>query len=366
MFGLSTTYFTVRGASVKLMRDVVTHSKKNALRHQHFSKRYHYKRKKTEPHFYLTALSPVLLSFSLFSTSNDSQKDKEKDKNKDIQNLVRQGKKMLAQNYHPKKAEMLYIQALHLALERKDRKVIAYIQDLLANLALHTNEYDKAEPLFRNVLQNLIATGKEPNDPAILEISLKLASIYASQGKRELAITGYTWCADTCRTNLKKMEEDGAGMGDEEFENSVALLGMILDSYGRYLFDHGNHQEALVCTMEAKSLCERLYGKTDLRTLIIYNDIGSVKSRMGKHEEAFEYVKMAVDAAENSGADPSEKAVFYTNLSMVCMRKGKPAEAEEAYKKALVEVSKTKDDALKKYVGSLANILVPDQPHSVK
>ena len=57
------------------------------------------------------------------------------------------------------------------------------------------------------MLKNLIATGKPQSDPAIIEVSLKLASIYARLGKKELAITGYQWSADTCRKNIQEMKK---------------------------------------------------------------------------------------------------------------------------------------------------------------
>ena len=41
------------------------------------------------------------------------------------------------------KAEFAYLQALRLAVKKDDPALVAYIQDLLANLALETNQLDK-------------------------------------------------------------------------------------------------------------------------------------------------------------------------------------------------------------------------------
>uniref|UniRef100_H2Z3L7 Uncharacterized protein n=1 Tax=Ciona savignyi TaxID=51511 RepID=H2Z3L7_CIOSA len=357
MSRLWSRYACLGGHAVRLFSDFTTSYARNSAQYFNFDRLNGVSKALHSPK--CRALTPFVFAFSLFTTKVDDQANSDaKQDNKDIQELVIQGKSYLAAKQNPGKAEMSYLKALHLALERGDRKVIAHVQDLLANLALHANQYDKAEPLFRSVLQNLIATGTQPNDPAILEISLKLASIYAGQSKKELAVTGYNWCADTCRSNLKKFRDTGMKITDKEYLNSAALLGMILDSYGRYLFDTGQHKEALACAMEAKQLSQQIYGENDVRTLVLYNDIGSVKSRMGQHEEALEYVLKAVNGAESSAVEANDKAVFYTNLSMVYMQQGKHKEAEEAYKKALIEVSKTKDEQLKRYVGSLANILV--------
>ena len=49
-----------------------------------------------------------------------------------------------------------------------------------------------------------------------------------------------------------------------------ALLGMILDSYGRYLHDINDGKTALKVTLEALDICQELFGETDSRV----NNIG--------------------------------------------------------------------------------------------
>ncbi|XP_076820576.1 tetratricopeptide repeat protein 19, mitochondrial-like isoform X2 [Clavelina lepadiformis] len=302
----------------------------------------------------------VLLSFSLFGTSTSTDENMKQDlneQNQDISDLIQKGKKMLVKGEHTSKAEMLYLHALHIALERKDRRVIARVQDLLANLALTTNQLDKAEPLFRNVLQNLIATGTSQTDPAVLEISLKLASIYAQRGEKELAITGYEWCSETCRNNVKEMEKKN--LKTKEYSNGLALLGMILDSYGRYLHDISENKLAFAYTAEALEISKLLFGEKDIRTLVLLNDLSSIKSTMGDYNKALEYARRAIKVAEEnpSIADASEKAIFYANLSYIYVQQGRTEEAEATFKQALVEVSKTKDNELKSHIASLINTL---------
>lgn len=64
------------------------------------------------------------------------------------------------------------------------------------------------------MLQNLILTGVKETDNSIIEISLKLASIYAQQGRQELALTGYEWCIGVARQNIKGKKEDFSDKGE--------------------------------------------------------------------------------------------------------------------------------------------------------
>ena len=49
----------------------------------------------------------------------------------------------LTKGEDPNQAEMLYVRALHLAIQQNDHNAVAYVQDLLANLALQNGQLDK-------------------------------------------------------------------------------------------------------------------------------------------------------------------------------------------------------------------------------
>lgn len=51
----------------------------------------------------------------------------------------------------------------------------------MANFYLRIDENFKAEKLFKETIKLLLESGFEQNDPAVLEISLKLASMYELQ-----------------------------------------------------------------------------------------------------------------------------------------------------------------------------------------
>lgn len=71
--------------------------------------------------------------------------------------------------------------ALMLAQDEKDEDGITYVQDVLANLAFQTRQYEKAEKLFVSVMQRLLAKGEKQDSNKIIEISLKLSKIFEDQ-----------------------------------------------------------------------------------------------------------------------------------------------------------------------------------------
>merc|ERR1712136_207997 len=128
------------------------------------------------------------------------------------------------------------------------------------------------------------------------------------------------------------------------------------DSYGRYLFSLGKADGALTKTLEALNISKELFGETDVRTLVLYNDVSSIHCELGNSEEALEFVTVAIDSCKNhtaKGVDAEDSAIFYCNLAHIYCKQGQVEEAEQAFKQALLEVSETNDDALKARIKSI-------------
>lgn len=75
------------------------------------------------------------------------------------------------------------------------------------------------------IIRLCFALGKKEDDDAILEVSIKLASMYAQQSRDEEAETGFKFCLDAMR---KKVKESGGVL--ESDTNSLALLGLSCQS----------------------------------------------------------------------------------------------------------------------------------------
>ncbi|ELW62576.1 Tetratricopeptide repeat protein 19, mitochondrial [Tupaia chinensis] len=94
----------------------------------------------------------------------------------------------------PEEAELLLHDALRLAYQSDNKKAITYT-------------YDLAEQLFKATMSYLLGGGMKQEDNAIIEISLKLASIYAAQNRQEFALAGYEFCISTLEEKIEREKE---------------------------------------------------------------------------------------------------------------------------------------------------------------
>lgn len=62
------------------------------------------------------------------------------------------------------KAEQMIHLALRMAQDLQDSEGITYCYDIMANLAMETEQYEKAEKLFVNVMQRLLRAGYKEDD----------------------------------------------------------------------------------------------------------------------------------------------------------------------------------------------------------
>lgn len=97
-------------------------------------------------------------------------------------------------SYHNK--PRVFIDRFHLALRMaqtvKNQLAETYIFDLMGNLAYESNDLEKAEKLFVNVIQRLMELEKAVEDDIrLLHISTKVAHIAYLKNDLEKAMLGY-------------------------------------------------------------------------------------------------------------------------------------------------------------------------------
>ncbi|XP_077336428.1 tetratricopeptide repeat protein 19, mitochondrial isoform X2 [Lithobates pipiens] len=249
-------------------------------------------------------------------------------------------------------AEEILHGTLHLAQENKSKRAIIYTYDLMANVALLRGQYDNAEKLFKTTMVYMLESGIKQDDNSFLEISLKLASIYASQNKKDLAVAGYQFCILSLEEKTK-MEKDLPQdiLTAEEKTNTRLLLGLSLDSYARYLVSQSQLLHAQVMLERALHISKEEQGDLHPQTITLLNDLATVMEAQGRYDEAYGFVSQALPLAEK--ADHPDYHILLTNMATILMHQGGMkhlADAEGIFREALKKAEEKKDAISVQYI----------------
>lgn len=208
------------------------------------------------------------------------------------------------------KAEQLLHVALKQAQQTQHQLAITYIYDVMANLAMETEQYEKAKKLFVAVSQRIMADGATEDDLRIIHISVKLARISHMLKEYATAQLGYDWCLEKLYNAYKK----------DPSKTNTKLLAMAEDWYGR-LFVDGNKIETGLSYM--KKAYERMKHLVDIEQehlVIQLNDLGTVCDRLGNVDESIEYYSKAIDLGKKF-PDMHDLGVMYVNLGRAYIKK---------------------------------------------
>ncbi|NWX86954.1 TTC19 protein, partial [Nothoprocta pentlandii] len=241
-------------------------------------------------------------------------------------------------------AERLLHQALRLSHEAGDARAIAYTYSTMANVALMRGQLDDAEKLYKATMSHMLAGDTKEDDNAILEMSLKLASIYAAQKQHKLALAGYEFCILTLEEKIDKQKDLPEDvLPAEEKANTRLLLGMSLDGYARYLLSINQFSLAQKMYEKALQISSDVQGETHPQTVVLLNDLATVLDAQGHYDKAYSYVRRAADLAKET-QHPEEHMVL-NNLAAILMHKEDFLQAKQVYKEALKQAEQKGDAA---------------------
>jgi len=301
---------------------------------------------------------PVVVGLSLFTKTKDKETDETNEKDHASRKLVDMKKHLLEDDSEVvltlKKAKLaeakqnldeadeLYHHALALVSIHHQQKswsperilqARVYIYDCMANLALVRGQRNSAEKLLKSTIQGLLQQGKAQDDNAIVELSLKLAVIYAAENRLQEAELGYQFCIDT-----QQKKVDSA----TEFDvDTVALLGMSVDAYSRYLVAQKDYSAAMRNLNKALEIAISVLGETHQQVAVLLSDIATVASLTNDFDIAQDKLLRAVDIAEK--IESSHLPTMYYNLGAVYAHQQNVAEARALFNKA-VKLAKQFDD----------------------
>ncbi|GAB1604914.1 tetratricopeptide repeat protein 19, mitochondrial-like isoform X1 [Argonauta hians] len=305
---------------------------------------------------YWQAGSCFILSFSLFDLWPSKEKNPAEDQ---LKRLVYEARKA-QKDGKLLKCEKYYHEALTVVMERHQRKEMddnefiqarTYLFDCLANLSFSMNEYEKAEGLYKETIKGCLQAGMSTNSNVILEISLKLANIYAIQDRTDEAVSGFEFCIKTLRGKMNEgtykgeakkndaSEEEGEKEeGQELYNDTEALLGVCLDSYGRYLLRLSDYDKAEKMLSDSFSIAKKCLGESHQQTLVIMTNLGVANIFKKNYTLAEQLILKAIQIGED--IDAEEISALYCNLGAVYLAQIQMEKAYEACLKGMASAKR--------------------------
>ncbi|XP_053131471.1 tetratricopeptide repeat protein 19, mitochondrial isoform X4 [Hemicordylus capensis] len=215
----------------------------------------------------------------------------------------------------------------------------------MANLAFLRGQLEEAEKLFKAAMSFLLAGDMKQDDNAIIEMSLKLASIYAAQDQDKLALAGYEFCILTLEEKIDKQQDMPT---EEERANTRLLLGLSLDSYARYLLAHSQAALAQKMYERALQISVEVQGEKHPQTVVLMNDLATALDAQGHYDDAYAHVSRASELARQT--EHPEAHVVLNNLAGILMHKEDFSQAKEVYKEALKRAEESGDGASVRHI----------------
>ncbi|XP_023575083.1 tetratricopeptide repeat protein 19, mitochondrial isoform X2 [Octodon degus] len=282
------------------------------------------------PHGRGPGLLPLLAALSWFSRPAAADRDEQQgaggaapedaadEAEAEIIRLLKRAKLSIMKD-EPEEAELILHDALRLAYQSDNKKAITYTYDLMANLAFIRGQLENAEQLFKATMSYLLGGGMKQEDNAIIEISLKLASIYAAQNRQEFALAGYEFCISTLEEKIEREKGLAEDAMSEEKANTHLLLGMCLDSCARYLLFSKQPSQAQRMYEKALQISEEIQGERHPQTIVLMSDLATTLDAQGHFDEAYVYMERASELARQ--INHPELHMVLSNLAAILIHR---------------------------------------------
>ncbi|XP_014043888.1 tetratricopeptide repeat protein 19, mitochondrial isoform X1 [Salmo salar] len=283
-----------------------------------------------------------VIAFSLFSKAEeDTRTDAQKKEDEIILLLKRAKLSMMRGQLHG--ANGFLHQAIALAHQSNNTQAIIYTYSLMANLAYVQGHLDNAEKLFKVAMSFMLSGGTPQDDNGVIEMSLKLATIYAGQEKNDLAKMGFQFCTESLEAKLEKFNELPAEEQSEELRKETRLLlGLTLDSHARYMVAIHRLSQAVVDYKQALLICQEEQGQTHPQSLVLMSDLATILDMQGRHDEALPLVKQAVELSREAGHP--DQHVLLGNMAGILLHNDLFEESVKVYKEALALAQSAGDE----------------------
>lgn len=277
------------------------------------------------------------VAFSLFGRSEEDERDEAQRKEDELILLLKKAKLSIHRGQMNNASGFLH-QAVALAHQLHNTQAIIYSYSLMANLAYVQGQLEQAEKLFKAAMSFMLSGGTPENDNAVIEMSLKLAAIYAEQNKLELAEHGFRFCIESLEEKLKKDKETATEELTEDqltlLKDTWLLLGLVLDSRARFRTSTSDLDQAELDYRRSLEICSKEQGEAHPQTLVLMSDLALVLDLQGKQEEALVLVQKAVDLSRTQ--DHPDQHLLLSNMASILLHSGDLEAAVRFYHEALV------------------------------
>ncbi|XP_063742593.1 tetratricopeptide repeat protein 19, mitochondrial isoform X2 [Eleginops maclovinus] len=262
------------------------------------------------------------IGFSLFGSTDEERRDEAQRKEEEIILLLKNAKLAVSRDQLQAASGFLH-QAVVLAHQTHNTQAIIYSYSLMANLAYVQGHLDH-------------------DDNAVIEMSLKLATIYAEQSKVELAEHGFRFCMESLQEKLQRDEEaEPTEEQQQQRKDSRLLLGLCFDSRARYRASRLQLGGAERDYREALQICGGEQGDTHPQTLVLMSDLATVLDLQGRHDDALLLVQHAVELSRSVGHPDLQ--VLLGNMAGILLHTGRLEDAVRFYQEALILALQAKD-----------------------
>lgn len=277
------------------------------------------------------------LGFSLFGRTEEDERSEAEKKHDDMILLLKKAKLSIHREQMSAASSFLH-QALALAQQLHNQDALVYCYSLMANLAFVRGQLDQAEKLFKASLSVILSRGTPENDNAVIEISLKLATIYVQQNRLDLAEHGFRFCVESLEEKLDKERETTEQEEPTEEElillkDTWLLLGLALDCRARFWTQLSDLVRAEEDLRRSLSICSKEQGEDHPQTLVLLSDLATILDLRGHQAEALALVQRAVDLGQTQ--DHAEQHVLLCNMAAILLHSGDLNAAVRFYHEAL-------------------------------
>uniref|UniRef100_A0A915L858 Tetratricopeptide repeat protein 19, mitochondrial n=1 Tax=Romanomermis culicivorax TaxID=13658 RepID=A0A915L858_ROMCU len=278
-------------------------------------------------------------------------------------------------------AENALHKTLALAGSKHNEGATNYVLDLMANLYYQMEKYEESIAIFTELMRRLMTSGTKKEDPAMIEVSLKLADMYARTGDDERAEIGFKFCVESANKNVENLEidhetysmkfksiktvEDDFGTKNR-FSDHYALLGMVLETYSQFLITRHRSEEAEELVNRCLEISAFVYGSSRPHSVVLLNNFAVLLLDDAKYEKACHYLADVVNRAVHIQEFALELPQMMCNYAEALWHSGDREKAIEQAKTAANIAEEIDENTLEKCRRFLNDLLRDKTPTKTK